>query len=267
MDNWTGNDRVDHFAKIAAGQHRTSKEAMAVVVSQRELAKKLFKQMGLVSNFFQEKMEKADVTWARKEGSKRTKKQHTWEWDDDQNKFRCTSCLASTRSMYRKQRKCVTLTPEMRGHILGFWSNGHLMRAIRGKNGNQLMVFCGKCGRYASGKGDKLNQLCPGLPKRKATLTRLLEGKHPEKGHLLGDVHQLSVARTVFEGHTGTGPKEGDEGKASSVEPQDVVNDPMRVLLELEKALEQYQAEGEEVLGERDWANNEEWEMLSSGSE
>ncbi len=151
---------------------------------------------------------------------------------------------------------------------MGFWANGHLMRAIRGKKGNQLMVFCGKCGRYASGKGDKLNQLCPGLPTRKATLTRLLEGRHPEKVHLLGEVCQLSVARTSVEWHEGTaGLKEGDEARASSVGTQGRAKDPMHELEELEKALEQYQAEGEEGLGERDWANDGDWEMLSSGSE
>jgi hypothetical protein len=265
LGNWTGNDRVDHFAKIAAGRHMTSKEEMAVVVGQRELAKKLFKQMGLVSNFFQEKMEKADITWTRKEGNKRVKKQHTWEWDEDQEKFRCTSCLTSTKSLYGKQgkKKCVPLTPESRGHIRCFWANGHLLRAIKGRKGNQLMVFCGKCGRYASGKGDKLNQLCPGQPGRKATLTRLLEGRHPEKGYHLGEVTLLSVARS------GANPFEEsprEQGQATPKEPKEVAADPMHELEELEKALERYQTDFEEGPG-RDGADDEDWELLSSGSE
>jgi hypothetical protein len=243
----------------------TSKEEMAVVVGQRELAKKLFKQMGLVSNFFQEKMEKADITWTRKEGNKRVKKQHTWEWDEDQEKFRCTSCLTSTKSLYGKQgkKKCVPLTPESRGHILCFWANGHLLRAIKGRKGNQLMVFCGKCGRYASGKGDKLNQLCPGQPGRKATLTRLLEGRHPEKGYHLGEVTLLSVARS------GANPFESppEQGQATLKEPpKEMAADPMHELEELEKALERYQADFEEG-PVRDGAGDEDWELLSSGSE
>jgi hypothetical protein len=263
LDNWTGNDRVDHFAKIAAGRHMTSKEEMAVLVGQRELAKKLFKHMGLVSNFFQEKMEKADITWTRKQGKKRVKKEHTWEWDEDQEKFRCTSCLTCTRSLYGRKRKCVPLSPESRGHILSFWANGHLLRAIKGKQGNQLMVFCGKCGRYASGKGDKLNQLCPGQPGRKATLTRLLEGRHPEKGYHLGEVTALSVASP------GVNPFErsSEQGQEIPKELKDVMADPMQELEELEKALERYQVEFEEGHGESNRAGDEDWEMLSSGSE
>jgi hypothetical protein len=243
----------------------TTKEEIAGVVAQRELAKKLFKQMGLVSKFFQEKMEKADVTWAKKEGSKRTKRQHSWEWDEDQTKFRCTSCLTSTKSMYGRQgkKKCVPLTPETRGHILSFWANGHLLRAIKGKKGNQLMVFCTKCGRYASGKGNKLNQLCPGHPGRKATLSRLLEGKHPEKGHWLGEVTLPSVARALV-GLIAEPLLE----EASGIQrmPPEVAVDPMQELRELEEALERYQAEGEVGPAEEGWANDEDWEVLSSGS-
>ena len=75
------------------------------------------------------------------------------------------------------------------------------------------------------------------------------------------------MAITPVGGHEGTGLKGGDEARASSAGPQDRLKDPMHELEELEKALEQYQAEGEEGLGERDWANDEDWEMLSSGSE
>ena len=264
LENWVGNDRVDHFAKIAAAQNMTTKEDIASVVAQRELAKKLFKQMGLVSKFFQEKMEKADVTWARKEGSKKTKRQHTWEWDGDQTKFRCTSCLASTKSMYGRQgkKKCVPLTPEMRGHILSFWANGHILRAIKGKQGNQLMVFCTKCGRYASGRGDKLNQLCPEHPGRKATLKRLLEGKHPEKGHWLGEVTLLSVAIAGM--GASVEPVQETVGGSQRLPPE-TANDPMQELRDLEEALEQYQAGGEyqaEVENgseEEGWACDEEW--------
>ena len=126
------------------------------------------------------------------------------------------------------------------------------------------MVFCGKCGRYASGKGDKLNQLCPGQPGRKATLTRLLEGRHPEKGYHLGEVTPLSVARTGATPGEESPPK---KGKVTPKQLKEAAADPMHELEELEKALEQYQAEGEEGPGERDWANDEDWEMLSSGSE
>jgi hypothetical protein len=201
-------------------------------------------------------MEKADVTWAKKEGSKRVKRQHTLEWDEDQEKFRCTSCLASTKNTYGKQwkKKCVPLTPEMRGHILGFWANGHLLRAIRGKKGNQLMVFCIKCGRYASGKGDKLNQLCPGQPGRRATLNRLLEGRHPEKGHRLGEVTLLSVARMG----TGLGAEPSpEEGRVTPRRHPEASTDPMQELRELEEALERFQSEGEGVPAGDGWANDE----------
>ena len=193
------------------------------------------------------------------------KRQHTWEWDEDQEKFRCTSCLAGTKSVYGKhgKKKCVPLTPEMRGHILGFWANGHLLRAIKGKKGNQLMVFCSKCGRYASGKGDKLNQLCPGQPLRKATLNRLLEGKHPEKGHVLGEVTTLSVARAM--GGLSTEPLVQEEGPTPREQPGKT-KDPMQELQELEEALGRYQADGEADPEERGWAR-EEGERLSSCSE
>ena len=232
-----------------------------MVAGQRDLAKKLFKQMGLVSNFYQEKMEKADITWTRRQGNKRLRKEHTWEWDEAQEKFRCSSCLTCTKSLYGKKKKCVPLSPESRGQILSFWANGHLLRAIKGKQGNHLMVFCGKCGRYASGKGDKLNQLCPGQPMRKATLTRLLEGRHPEKGYHLGEVTTLSVARpgvNLFEDSL------KDQGRAT---PKESVADPLQELEDLEKALERYQVEFEEGPGDRNEAGDEDWEMLSSGSE
>ena len=46
-----------------------------------------------------------------------------------------------------------------------------------------------------------------------------------------------------------------------------VANDPMQEPRELEEALERFQSGGEAGPEERDWANDEEWEMLSSGSE
>ena len=191
------------------------------------------------------------------------KKEHTWEWDDDQEKFRCTSCLTSTKSLYGRKAKCAPLSPESRGHILGFWANGHRLRSIKGRKGNQLMVFCGKCGRYASGKGDKLNQLCPGQPMRKATLSRLLEGRHPEKGYHLGEVTILSVAGP------GVYPSEErhrEQGQTPD-EPKESAADPMQELEELEKALERYQVEFEERPGESNGVGDEDWEMQSSGSE
>jgi hypothetical protein len=124
------------------------------------------------------------------------------------------------------------------------------------------MVFCGKCGRYASGKGDKLNQLCPGQPMRKATLTRLLEGRHPEKGYHLGEVTILSVARPGVNLFADS-PK--DQGRAN---PMELGVDPLQELEELEKALERYQEDLEEGPGgDRNEAGDEDWEMLSSGSE
>ena len=78
---------------------------------------------------------------------------------------------------------------------MGFVSNGHTLRAIRSPLGVQLYVFCTRCGRYASGKGVKLNQLC--VPEKSGQLSRLkklLEGKHPEKGHWLGEVVSISLA-------------------------------------------------------------------------
>ena len=78
---------------------------------------------------------------------------------------------------------------------MGFVSNGHTVKAIRSPLGVQLYVFCTRCGRYTSGKGVKLNQVC--VPERSGQLNRLkklLEGKHPEKGHWLGEVVSISVA-------------------------------------------------------------------------
>ena len=78
---------------------------------------------------------------------------------------------------------------------MGFVSNGHTLRAIRSPLGVQLYVFCTRCGRYASGKGVKLNQLC--VPEKSGQLGRLkklLEGKHPENGHWLGEVVSISLA-------------------------------------------------------------------------
>ena len=125
------------------------------------------------------------------------------------------------------------------------------------------MVFCMKCGRYASGKGDKLNQLCPGQPGRKATLNRLLEARHPEKGHMLGEVTLLSVARTFV----GLAETSQEEGRDTSSLPPRATADPMQELRELEEALERFQVEGEAGPAEEGWANDEEWEMLSSGSD
>ena len=55
---------------VISNVEETSKEEMGVVVSQRELAKKLFKQMGLVSIFFQEKWRKQMSHVQRKKGAK-----------------------------------------------------------------------------------------------------------------------------------------------------------------------------------------------------
>ena len=78
---------------------------------------------------------------------------------------------------------------------MGFVSNGHTLKAIRSPLGVQLYVFCTRCRRYSSGKGVKLNQLC--VPEKSGQLSRLkklLEGKHPEKGHWLGEVVSISLA-------------------------------------------------------------------------
>ena len=98
---------------------------------------------------------------------------------------------------------------------------------------------------------------------RKATLTRLLEGRHPEKGYHLGEVTILSVARpgvNLFEESL------SEPGQAQK-ELKELMADPMQELDELEKALERYQVEFEEGHGESNRAGDEDWEMLSSGSE
>ena len=93
-------------------------------------------------------------------------------------------------------------------------------------------------------------------------MKRLLEGKHPEKGHWLGEVTLLSVARA---GMGSIAEPEQETVGESQVSPLAVANDPMQELRDLEEALEQYQAggeyqaEGENVPEEEGWANDEEW--------
>ena len=148
---------------------------------------------------------------------------------------------------------------------MGFVSNGHTLKALRSPSGVQLYVFCTKCGRYASGKGVKLNQLC--VPEKSGQLSRLkklLEGKHPEKGHWLGEVTMLSVAR-AWEGPRPEPPPSKESPKPADVE----TSDPLQELRKLEEALELFQADGNwEEAGETGFAfDDEDWEPLSSGSE
>ena len=76
----------------------------------------------------------------------------------------------------------------------------------------------------------------------------------------MGEVTLLSVAKV--RGPFGEAEKEEASGVQGT--PRGAAADPMQELRDLEEALEQYQAEGEE--GPEDWANNEDWEVLSSGS-
>ncbi len=55
-----------------------------------------------------------------------------------------------------------------------------------------------------------------------------------------------------------------DQGRAI---PMELGADPLQELEDLEKALERYQGEFEEGPEDRNEAGDEDWEMLSSGSE
>ena len=58
-----------------------------------------------------------------------------------------------------------------------------------------------------------------------------------------------------------------EEGSGTQRLPPEEAVDPMQELRELEEALERFQAEGEAGPAEEGWANDEEWEVLSSGSD
>jgi hypothetical protein len=84
----------------------------------------------------------------------------------------------------------------MRGHALGFVANEHTLKRIVGPHGQMHYVFCSRCGCYAAGKGVKLNDLCE--PEESAQLwrlrSRLERGRHPEKGHVLGELVVVNLA-------------------------------------------------------------------------
>ncbi len=81
---------------------------------------------------------------------------------------------------------------------------------------------------------------------------------------MLGEVTLLSVARTV--GGLMAEPLPAEGTVTPRVQPR-AAADPMQELRDLEEALERYQAEGEAGPAEGGWANDEEWEVLSSGSD
>ncbi len=149
--------------------------------------------------------------------------------------------------------------------------------------GVQLYVFCTRCGRYTSSKGVKLNQLC--VPERSGQLNRLkklLEGRHPEKGHWLGEVVDITLAGQARvlrwrEGFLETQAEEqGGEGEGE--DPPWQVNNQYSDLQQMEEQWEQlrqqfvgsplWQAERglEQVKGE--WGFDEPiWQMGEEGEE
>jgi hypothetical protein len=189
------------------------------------------------------------------------------EWDSNLCKFRCTECLLGARSVARKHRAgtCRPLTGEQRGHLMGFVSNGHTLKAIRSPVGVQLYVFCTRCGRYASGKGAMLNQLC--VPEKSGQLGRLrklLEGKHLEKGHWLGEVVSISLAglRGLMwhEGNEG-GHEEPGQDEEQEEPPWEVNNQ----YNELQRLEEQWELLRQQMVSSPLWQAGRGLEQVSEG--
>ncbi len=94
---WWGNGRVDNLAKMAAADYATSRGNIAESLVKGRGAEDLLLLAAKVACRFQEKMEKQDVTWVRKQAKKKAGgQQHDWEWDANQAKHRCTNCLKAT---------------------------------------------------------------------------------------------------------------------------------------------------------------------------
>ena len=152
---------------------------------------------------------------------------------------------------------------------MGFVSNGHTLKAIRSPFGVQLYVFCTKCGRYASGKGAKLNQLC--VPEKSGQLGRLrkpLEGKHPERGQWLGKVVSISLAgrrglmwqEGANLGNEGENEEPGQDGE--QVEPPWEVNNQYNELAKME---EQWELLRQQMVSSPLWQAGRGLEQVSEG--
>jgi hypothetical protein len=240
--DFVGNARADELAKRAAnwwgvdaGREEERKELLKTLPDLYILAAR---RLGLWPGLEQAV---AEGVWVRcsAEETKRKKQlarrsgvgvrgqgsvHHEWVWVRGR-RFTCIKCLMGSR--VRPVGGCKPVSNGFLGWVRRVRDLGHVLVVTRGSE-VPLLSYCKLCGKYAERTGQGLNEGCFGKPKNKNAkykLKKMMEGKHPDGGGLLGDVVGRHFWAAVDAGVCGGGtvfrPKVGglswDAGVVQSV--------------------------------------------------
>ena len=243
MKDWTGNEKADVHAKFAAKLGKWPDKVLEDEVLKFK-TDKILMQQGLEracaayeqgGDFIRKKARREhdegddesedDVTakgWTGEQGG------HWLHYSHAERKVKCGACGLTFGSLKKAfQTKCKGGRTALLKACEAQRAKGHALYACT-SSAEEVIVFCARCGHYASKQCIKLAQNCEGAKARtkhrKRTVNNILRGAHPEpnKAHIeVGPVWRLTAKAQETERQT----REAPDDKIIELKPECEDND------------------------------------------